>query len=339
MPKLYTLPLLYLPRYRELYTEANIKAIVSGKYKVQVCRHGQVIREPFGDNWIPNLITNTGLDSMIGATNDCLSMMTYARAGSGTTTPSNTDTQLVTQLKSCNTYLGSGNGSTIDTVNGAGTNTRVYEFAAEVGTVTYNEFGVSDQSSGTNIRTRALFPSGVVCNSGDNFRLTYSMTFSVPSLITPVTVSLSAVNGFNISGSLKSVGTFDKFFGTLTAAGSASNSSYWNQLFMGSNASANLTSAPTTFPTVNTGLSATTLGSNVTTSSATYTNGTFTRTATAQWIPSNPSTTVSNVNGIIYWAPSFGSPVGGHYLILSSAQTKANTNTLTVTYSFSMARA
>jgi hypothetical protein len=336
MPKLYTPPMLYLPRYREMQAETGIRATIVGKYKVQVCRNGVVVREPFGDNWIPNLVLNQGLDLMITGT-DCTGLMTFGRIGSGTTTPTVSDTSLANQLKVTSTILGSGNGTTNDTVNGAATHTKVYEFAAESATVTYNELGVGSAQS-TNLGTRALFPSGVVCNNGDNMRLTYSLTFSIPSIVSPVTISLSAVNGFNVSGTLKTVGTFQNLFAALAAGGGSSGGGTWPSLFNGSAGVGILGSAPTTFPTVNTALSYTSLGSNVTGSQGSYTNGTFTRNCTFQWVPSNPSATVSNVNDIlICWTGAPGNH--GHLLLLNSPQTKANTNTLTITLSSSVARA
>jgi hypothetical protein len=268
-------------------------------------------------------------------------MATVARVGSGTTTPTNADTQLVTQVASTTTIARAFVGTTKDTTNGYGTHTNVYDFAAAGSAQTLNEVGISASSSGANLNTRALFPSTVNLNTGDILRLTYVITFSIPALITPITVSLAAVNGFNISGQMKvvgafSVGTFQQsIFGQINAGGSYAGTDHLCRCAHTS-ITGNLFSAPTTFPTVDVNPSVTAIaGSQVSGTTAAYTTGSFTRTCPFVWSPSVPSTTVSNVNGIFMGSgTSFGL-----MLILTSAQTKANTNTLTVNTSGTIARA
>jgi hypothetical protein len=317
-------------------------AILEAKYKVQICRnHEYVISEPLGPGFHDNLITNFGLDATMTGTSLAQLVSTAAKVGSGTNAPAVTDTNLQTPLKGSNTYFtGGGIQAVNDTVNGACAFTNVFEFAAEVGSVTYNEVGLSANPTPAtaNCFTRALFGSPVSLTNGQNLRLTYTLNISQPATVTPITVSLAAVNGFNISGQLKAVGTFANLFGSATSSSiSWANDPYW-RCSASSSAACQLCSAPTTFPTVNTNLGPTFI-TNAQVSSpslSTYTNGSFTRSATYVWNPSTPPTTVSNVNGLLWSQSGFQS---GVYLILTSAQTKANTNTLTVTLTSSVARA
>jgi hypothetical protein len=323
---------------------------ISAKYKIAVCRNGGVIRKPFGDDWIPNLITNSGLDNLINLSSNTPfhALFNTARAGSGTTAPANTDTQLTTQLAGQNTttLLGSGNGYSNDTTVGAWTGTWVYEFPAATSGITVNEIALawtSTQGTGTNaITTHALTPSAVTLNTGDNLRLTYSVTLSIPSLVTPITVSLSAINGFNISGQLKVCGLYSSMFGTVASNASSTTAGAPNQgigsgIYPGGSGScqASLMTAPTSFPAVNTSPSETIISgsSSPNATYSTYTNGTFTRTATYVWNPSTPASTVT-VNTIRF---AFYNLVGP-YLILTTPQSKANTNTLTVVLTYNWTR-
>jgi hypothetical protein len=345
--------ILILPRrFREthidLLNEAGIGfgIGVSGKYLVEVCRDGKVIRQPFGPKMRPNLITNGFFDYCMGTNNTTVlrQAVLVARVGTGTTPPANGDTQLAAQTQTTSgLFTGGGNTFSNDTVNGAWTGTWVYEFAAVGSGVTLNEAGLAVNAGPSGgLSTHALFPSGVVLNAGDNLRLTYSITYSIPSIVTPITVSLAAVNGFNVSGSMKTCGLFNTnsgIFGTITATDAVTTTGSGlsqGQTCFGTAGTAALLSAPTSFPTVNTNPTATGLGTSIQGSQASYTNGSFTRNQTWTWVPSNPSSTVSNVNAIQFYDAVGGV---GLYLILTSAQTKANTNTLAITMSCTMARA
>jgi hypothetical protein len=319
--------------------------ILEAKYKVQICRnHEYVISEPLGPGFHKNLITNAGLDALMTSTNLADLIRQTARIGSGTNPPTNSDTALQTGLKATTNYFSGGGIQAVnDTVNGACAFTNIFEFAAEVGSVTYNELGLTNTNAPTGgiQYTRALFGSPVSLVSGQNLRLTYTLNISQPATVTPITVSLAAVNGFNISGQMKLVGLFGGLFGSATSSLiSAANDTYWRcSPSTLASAACNLLSAPTTFPTVNTNLGYTLIsGAQAQSPSlSTYTAGSFTRNATYVFNPSTPSTTVSNVNGILFCVVNQQST--GVYLILTSAQTKANTNTLTVTLSSSVARA
>jgi hypothetical protein len=321
--------------------------ILEAKYKVQICRnHEYVISEPLGPGFHKNLITNAGLDFVMQNGQSLTALITAGcRVGSGTNPPANTDTALQTGLKGTQTnFTGGGIQAVNDTVNGAVAFTNVYEFAAEVGSVTYNELGIANSGSptGGTQMTRALFGSPINLTSGQNLRLTYTLNISCPATVTSIPVSLAAVNGFNISGNMRLCGTFSVVFGSATSSAiSGANDGAWRcAMATASNHAANFLSAPTTFPAVNTSLAGTLISSSGITaaSQSTYTNGSFTRNCTYVWNPSTPPSTVSNIAGI-FFTTSTANTTQGVYLLLSSAQTKANTNTLTVTLSSSVARA
>lgn len=351
-------PKIFVRRFRETHidlkdeTGIEFVAKISGKYLVEVCRDGKVIRQPFGPQMRPNLITTNCFDVLFSnaSANAFRWPFQYARVGTGTTAPTNGDLALAAQTQNTNTlFTGGGNTYSNDTVNGAWTATWVYEFTAVGAGVTLNEAGLSNTASGTaattGMCTRVLFASGVLLNSGDNLRLTYSITISIPSIVTPITVSMAAVNGFNISGSMKTLGLFNgatnaAIFGTVSASDSSVITTTPNtqgQIVFYTTGLAWMGSAPTTFSSVNASPTAlTTLGSQVTGSLGSYTNGSLTKNQTWTWITSNPSSTASNVNIITFMN---GNGNAGLALILTSAQTKANTNTLAITLSCTMVRA
>lgn len=346
-------PLIFVRRFHETHidlkneTGIDFGIGVSGKYLVEVCRDRKVIRQPFGSQMRPNLITTGFFDYvMTNFSNDVWRRaIQYANAGTGTTAPANSDTKLTTWSIATNSlFTGGGNAQSNDTTNGAATWTFVYEFATAGSGVTYNEAGLSSVSGGASgLTTHLLFPSGVVLNAGDNLRLTYSLTFSIPCLITPITVSMAAVNGFNVSGSMKVTGPYANFFGTVntgdttTLTGGVGSVAQAVLTFGAGSGTPQLGSAPTTFATVNTNQSFTIIsGATGTNSLASYTTGSLTRNQTFTWTTSQPSTTASNVNIINFTAGNINN--GGLMLILTSTQTKANTNTLAITLSCTMAR-
>jgi hypothetical protein len=327
----------HIPGRRKFWEcELDLKCSVQGKYKVQILHPRGTITKPFGDDFIPNVITNAGLDAAMSGTGLYTFVNQYFKAGTSATAVAVTDTALNAWWAGSNVKTGSGAGTTNDTVNGAATHTQSIDFAAAGSGVTLNEFGAGNSTSNTGtLYTHSLFPAAVTLNTGDVLRVAYTLTVSIPATVTAVPISLSAINGFNISGNMKVVGTFTNIFGLFAAGGTLTGG--FDEYIRNSLASTNtvLCSAPTTFPTVNASISTTALGTSVSGSLATYTNGSFSRNQTFIWVPSNPSSTVSNVNGILLNSSSTST---GVYILLTSAQTKANTNTLTVITNCTMSR-
>jgi len=319
---------------------------VGGKYLVEVCRNGQVIRRPFGDEPIKNLITNHLFDQWMGvATAQNLYQYPFMTCSTGTsaTAAANSDIKLGAYYQYGSTlFTGGGMGYVIDTtVVGGYTPTLIYELPAAAGAVTLNEMGcvwTGEGAANPNITTHVIFPSGVSLNAGDNIRITYTFTITIPSALTAITVSLAPVNGFNISGQIKWLGQFTNAFGTVSSGGgwSTATNFYGFTYLVQANYPATMCSAPTAFPAINVTPSITSLANNSGGSTGTYTNGSFTRTFTSTWNPSTPSSTVNNVNGFALCAASAGANYP--YLLLTSAQTKANTNTLSFSGSITCSR-
>jgi hypothetical protein len=258
--------------------------------------------------------------------------------GSGTTAPANADVKLGTWVQSVAASTGavSGTSTTNDTTNGACSITAVFNFAAAASAYTINEVGLGTSSNTTGLRTHAAVSPGIPVASGQVVTVAYTFTESIPALITPVTVSMSAVNGFNVSGQLKVCGTYAVLFGNLSSGVAWTVPTSYRQLHCSATATGALLSAPTTFPAVNTALTETVLGTGNAVNYGTYTAGSFVQTANFVWTPSQPASTVANVNMIRLLVGTAGH---GVYLLLNSAQTKANTNTLTITVQLSVARA
>jgi len=74
--------------------------------------------------------------------------------------------------------------------------TRTFDFAAETGSITYNEVGFSaTQNLGNNLFSRIKLPSGVPLTIGQQLRVQYSLSVTV-SPITPLTFSSSPIIGW-----------------------------------------------------------------------------------------------------------------------------------------------
>jgi len=100
---------------------------------------------------------------------------------------------LATETKRTNTYLtGSGNcGSSV-----SGSNVilkRTFDFSAEVGSVTFNEVGLSyTNSSGSNLFSRIKLSSGIPLTAGQQLRVIYTLTIALsPTTLTAATFTIT----------------------------------------------------------------------------------------------------------------------------------------------------
>lgn len=153
--------------------------------------HGNLKRET---DWIPNLITNLGLDRMpVG------DIGSFLRIGTGTATPAFTDTALQAQVASTNT-IQSTSAANAGTPNYEYTWTETYEFA--LGAVVGNmaEIGVGWTASTANtLGTRArildgaLNPTTITVTASEQLRVTYRWTFYPKITDTTGTVVISGV--------------------------------------------------------------------------------------------------------------------------------------------------
>ena len=346
----------------------TIGGSVSGKYTLSVIRNGEEIF-PFGKEPLQNLVLNSGLDNILifsgnSAINQSPSplvgpfsqLMSYCRAGSSTTPAEVSQTGLISQLKSTSTYLSgsSYNGTTYDTILGTATHKRTYDFAAEVGPAAYNEIGIGPSASGTDMFSRMVLPSTVNCIAGDNLRVTYQMTVSIPMVVTPKAIAMS-VSGWDATGSMKIIGTFQNIFGSIASTGANNFGGGFITLMNGR--SQNVPSygvityrdcnlcTNSSFPSVNADSPFTlvTSGANVSTvSESAYTNGNFYRDSVYTLTASTPPATQSSNIKSIMWSCCTAYPStyrAGIQLLLNNLQSKDNTKALSFTLRTTWSRA
>lgn len=326
----------------------NLNGKVEGKYKVEVVSPDGSISYPLGKDWHKNIVLNSGLDMIFNgaapanATTDFgfTAMMAYARVGTGTSTPVATQSTLDAQTQSCGSYnsTAGNNKVTFNTGTGAATFQRVFEFTPVGSNITLNEVGLSNSPTSTDpLFSRALFSSPVALLGGQNLRLTYAVTVTIPALVTPVSVSVSS-NGFNGAGNLYAVGAFSGVFGDINADGTPSGGtdgsipsilrgkSLAYRGYLTTNASA---------PSVNTNLTKSFAGTSANDSrssnpTGSYTTGNYYLDSTVVWPLGTPANDVSNVNSIAFDNVN-GSTVsqGVLWVFTNQPQSKISSYTLT----------
>lgn len=343
---------------------AQINSQLEGKFKLAIVQADGSLRHPIGEGWHKNLILNSGVDLFfsLGAY-ACPQIMDFCRAGTGSTAALATDTALQAQVRFSSTYnAGAGNNSTTFNLGtGAAIFQRVYEFATEVGTVVYRELGISNTSAG-NLFSRIAPLSAITVNAGENLRVTYALTLTVPQLITATTVALAASGTFNPAGQIKFVGEFINMFPRINASGNPEaigfltdttrvtqyNGSLEAVLVPFSSTGTMVCSLRTAsaFPAVNVSLSASTRLAFIDTTAAgavntPYVPGTFTKTGTYSFAASNPGSTITTIRSIL--VARFSNAVDltatqGIMLLLDSNQTKNADFRLTLTFRWTVTR-
>ena len=296
----------------------NINLSVEGYYKIMVMQDGAIVNErPFAKN----MILNQGKDSVMGGAHTFASTFRYCAAGSGSTAVSATDTGLVTEIVRTGTLLtGSGNcGTTI--ASQTVTMRRTFDFPVETGSVNYRELGFSGTaSSGANLWSRVLISGGVVSLvSGQSLRVVYDL--AVTFAPTGTQSETIVISGWPVSPATNTDATWalqDVGISTVSNEGNAVNADIFdtNRTPICTAVSGAITISP--FGSNPTGGSAIT-GASKSGSWGSYTNGTYTRTASFDYCS----------------AGSFSSTaISGYYyntaivVKFDQNQTKANTHKL-----------
>lgn len=340
---------------------AEINTRFEGKFKIAVVKKDGTIRYPMGQGWHKNLILDSGVNLFFNANRFALpQIMDFCRAGTGTTAAVVTNTVLQAQVRFSNTYnVGIGNNSTtFNNGTGAGTFQRVYEFLSEVGTVVYGELGMSNTSGG-NLFSRFVLSPGVSVAAGENLRVTYALTLTVPQIITGTPTALTS-GTFDAAGTIKVAGPMANLFPNILANGGTPEA-YIATLYNGSLIPYSVAFAQpksmqctlrtgSAFPAVNALISPGSLLSQtfnaaavgVTVINTPYVDGTFTKTGTFIFLASNPGSTITTIRSIILcYNNDFGDPTANGYgimLLLDAAQTKGADFSLTLTFRWTVTR-
>lgn len=149
----------------------------------------------------PNLITDAGINFVLGGTGNIGLLLGAFKVGTGTATPAATDTALVNQVAATSESASPGNG-----VRGIGP-ANAYWFERTVRTFMENEangnlteFATGNQLVGGTIWTRMLFkdgvgtPTAITKTSAEQLRITYEHRMLIPADATQNTFNISGVN-------------------------------------------------------------------------------------------------------------------------------------------------
>lgn len=354
---------------------AHLSAGVKGEYLPSVINPDGSEEFPLGREWIPNVITNIGIDYWMNnasyyAINDnrdrtLENSIAWARAGTGTADALPSDQNLVNQLAgptlapTNTTFTGAGaNASDLSSAASAGTvmHKITKQFAAAGSNVTVTEVGLGWQSTGNTLFSRVKLPSGIALTTGQILRLAYQLTVSLPQFNTASTISgLSSgtpPNSFDLAGSLRWAGTAARVFGNLNSNGEFStnsdNGKLWLQIAQGGSNDTLALLTNSSFPAVGANGSWTGVAGDLTnaeaSSSKTYT-GTGNAVDTKYWDgiytfgASSPANTVTTVRSLVWDATSpFTAKGSAPMILLSSNQTKSNLYQLQIGLRTSWAR-
>lgn len=169
-------------------TNVKINIKLSGLYRVEKMRHGETV---YIGEWIPNLITNNGLDQM-ATRND---RFDNCYVGSGSTTPAPGDVQLVSQIAESSSISSTSEG--IDTNENYRYFRRSYTFNEGVATGNISELGVGYSS--TSLFSRALVvdamgsPTTITILPDEILVVTYELR-----LYMPLDDFLFSVDGYDV---------------------------------------------------------------------------------------------------------------------------------------------
>jgi len=170
----------------------NLETKLAGYYKLEIGGADRPRR--IAADWFPNLITDQGLDYM--ATNS--SRLGYCQVGSGSSAPSNSDTQLSSRIAGTSTTT-----SVVSAIQPSepyyASRTITYSFSAGVAAGNISEVGVGAASAGS-LFSRALVldgsgnPTSITVLSDEVLYVTYQLRYYVPTVDSSGTVNISGVN-------------------------------------------------------------------------------------------------------------------------------------------------
>lgn len=171
---------------------------IGGRYKLEAIRldeNGKEVSRRLLADWFSNLIVNQGLDRF-GANDNFLN---YCRVGTGNTAPSNTDTNLVSQVWSTAT-IQTTNGTTTASSPYYSSRVNTYRFAVAPSNQNLSEIGVGWLDVGGTLFSRALIldgggsPTTITVLTGEILDATYEFRVYSPTTDVTGSISISSVS-------------------------------------------------------------------------------------------------------------------------------------------------
>lgn len=191
---------------KNLEGQVDHKVGVSGHFTVELidAKTQRVKRRLEFDN----IVTDAGLVAWIQNANFGINnfSITYAAVGTGSTTPSSSDTALVAEISPASSNRTSANGSVSDTQGyTSGTDDyhwhkHTYLFVEAQGNGNLTEIGLWNNSSGGSLWCRQLFkdvggtPTTITKTSSDQLRVTYEIRIYPPTADVTNTISISSTS-------------------------------------------------------------------------------------------------------------------------------------------------
>lgn len=337
------------PQVYEGWADVSLKQECS--WLVEVRRTDGTIRRPFGDHWIPNTMLNQFKNQIFNfggffnykTGNDILDL-TYGGSnmlvGTDGTPAAATQTGIIAGSVTASSFSTTGNSATMGSTTGLLSQLVKKTFPVETADKTYREavisprynsanpdaFGVAGLTNVGLALNRVAFPADISLLTGEQLILNAELrTHTIAHA--PLTVTLAAQNGMNVSGQLKLVGTTAAILGgTVSAAGVITkNGNGHAAIFPSSHSSAgewNL-SGVSSFPAWNTATSGLAAYPATTSGWSAYAADSFYRDYIGVWYPGAAVTFQS-----ISTTPQF-SGVAGYQLLLTTPMTKDAAASLT----------
>lgn len=227
---------------------AEIKTGLAGFYKFEVRRPDGSVRVE--TDWLPNLITNGGLDQ-IGKGNP----FKYCSVGSGTAAPANTDSALAARIATTTSAPSTAGSGAQASAPYYGFMLYTFVFAQGAAAGNLSEVGVGWASDGSSLFSRALISPTITVLSDEVLTVVYQIRMYVPT--TDVTGSVTiggtsrafVVRAANCTGASNIAGWMGPILQDAASPNGGvyvrSPASYTNACFAASAALGAITGAPT----------------------------------------------------------------------------------------------
>lgn len=209
-----------IPKYKDLYKEFNVKTGMSGRYKLTAIKPDGRERPLTG--WFDNLILNSGLDYKCSYSST--DIIPACQVGTGTSTPTNTQTALDNRVMGTGTTQSSSSGAQ-GSAPYYGHFIKTYRFAAAATNYNLTEVGVGSASTGGTLVSRALIldgagsPTTVTLLTGEILDVSYELRMYPGSVAGDYTQSGVDISGTSTTIVSRASSVGDNTWGTYTVYG------------------------------------------------------------------------------------------------------------------------